>query len=276
MAVWIDWQKQLPKQLSSFTARELHWLWVYLVRRRLLTECTYPGTSDLAARQISSVLKTADYKIYAEIIEAKASALVDREELSLIYKADSRLISWTFFHFYRVNNIEYRPEWSFGQLRDKSCLIAGIDCDPRSLVEKISILKNLHFSWSSILSCDFKMRWIDSDDDEQSLWLLEKASAAGLPGIVRGGINIPVNSEERVIKFQCILDQSNFPPGVMKAIVEKLGREWSAKGRVKSKNRVQSNALVLPETKSGIEILKGKFGVKTLGEVLDKLVSDAI
>ncbi|WP_336368099.1 hypothetical protein [Marinobacter sp. C2H3] len=276
MAIKYDYQEYLPESLSDFQYRELIWLWYYLEGRGWQLDIACLSNPEALSIFISRALGEAEEKLFSEIREAKSMSIIDSKEITVLNGSDRRVISWLLYQVHKLYNFSFRSEWFHNYLSDESVFLAALDCDSRSVVAKKEILAQLRANWSSVLEFDQYLNWIDDKDEEQSYWLLSQASSANLPHEVLGEVNAPINSKERVIKFRCILDQSNLSIDLKKDFVDRLKRQWSAKGRLKSKDRVQSNLLVLPETKDGIKKLKGRFQLKTGGEVLDKLVKEAL
>lgn len=269
-------QKKLPKALSDFGDRDLVWLWNYMVNLGYPLNEALLRNNEAIATEVSRLLVNADDFFFEQVRVARQYSMLTKDEVSLISVASSRLISWLYFSFGHHFDFEFKPEWPMGGLNDRQVLLAAVDYDPRSLSEKREIMGRLRNQWSSILEFDVHYAWIKNDDEDLSFWLLERGRKANFPTSLYGKVNDPIDSKERVVKFKCMMDQVMLPLDLKKLFIDKLKSDWKSRGRQKSKDRVQSNVLVLPETKSGIKVLRDQYGLKSGGEVVDKLVSDAL
>ncbi|MCK7545176.1 hypothetical protein MLC59_13495 [Marinobacter bryozoorum] len=276
MSVGLRFQRELPKVFSGYGERDLIWLWYYLVGRGY--QLSYSNFNDYVqmASDISSVLEKSSPYVLEEIGEEHNKSLIPDSELSFFDGADGRLSSWIFYKFKEVYRFDVKDDWLSGILGYQQSLLAALDTANISISQKRAIVRELRYEWSENLKLDVSYNWINIRDERLGFWLLEKLEENDLFGHVYGVINAPVTSEDRVLKFKCVIDRSDLSVGMKRAFINSLKAQWKARGRKKSKERVQSNVLVKAETKAAIKSLRAIYGYRSGGEVIDKLVADAL
>jgi hypothetical protein len=263
--------------VSNYSFRELAWVWSYLKGLNSSMSAARFGNPELMASDISNVLDRFSDEGLRTLHNNKERSLLSDYEVEFISGSDYRRSSWLAYKFYNLS-IVIQNEWRDGRIKESDFILMVLDVHHMSLAEKRRLLHDLIAEWSEILRLSVSYGWIDEfkNNDEFGVWLLDKANEMTRLTDVYGKANHPLDSKGRVLKFKCMMDQWEQPAAVKRSVVDKLKRQWMSRGRVKSKGRVQFNVLVRPETKVGIKALKDRDGLKSGGEVLDKLVLDAM
>lgn len=267
----------LSWEVSNYSFRELAWVWNYLKGLNSPMSAARFGNPELMASDISNVLDRFSDEGLRALRNNKERSLLSDYEVEFISGSDYRRSSWLAYKFYNLS-IVIHNEWRDGRIKESDFLLMVLDVHHMSLAEKRRLLHDLIAEWSEILRLSVSYGWIDEfkNNDEFGVWLLDKANEMTRLTDVYGKANHPLDSKGRALKFKCMMDQWEQPAVVKSSVVDKLKRQWMSRGRVKSKGRVQFNVLVRPETKAGIKALKDRYGLKSGGEVLDKLVLDAV
>lgn len=266
----------LPEQFREFDERDIIWLWQHLKKDGFEPGDSHSGDVDGLTRQVGRFLRGHDSLNHDAIFEAKLISMVGGDDLKSIDKGNPRILSFL------INVLRYKFGFDFNDPVVNSCFddwfffTAILDCSNKPLVDKKTALKEGLMLWSLNSLHDHIFEWFDEKDGDQGLWLLDEAEKSSLPKSIEGRANFPVNVKQRFVKFKCLMDQSGLPGDFKKTYMAELKRKWRAKGRIKSKGKFQSNVLVTKETKEGIERLKKEYGLKTRGEVIDRLVSRAV
>lgn len=266
----------LPKEFRDFKERDVVWLWSHLNAKGEDLMFSYEGGIRSLFVDIGRVLRSKDSPYIYQIRESWMIRLVDDDSLSFINKKDRRMLSFLidFFSCKAGYGVPLSSKFSF--LDDWSYFLLLLDSNDSPLNDKKRLLRDARDIWSAGRFLELSLDWLDEKSEEQSAWLLKQAEKKNFNIDVPGSINSPVNAKERSLKFRCVLDQAVMPSEFKVDFIRDLKRKWKAKVRKKSEERKQVNVLVQEETREGIKRLCDFYGFRSGGEVVDKLVRDAI
>ncbi|MEP1213427.1 MAG: hypothetical protein ABJM11_04260 [Marinobacter sp.] len=268
----------LPRPFRNFNERDIVWLWQHLkTKHGYEPSLNYAADIDGLTADMGRYLRKDRGSLFNyAIIEAKMVSMVKDDDLRFIDKRNSRFVSWLIYSLKSKFGFDFSDAVASSFLDDWSLFLAILDCSNKPLGNKKADLRECIEGWSNYALPDRIFDWFDEKDDEQSSWLLAHAAGSSLPKYIAGRLNYPTNTKQEFLKFKCLLDQSDWDQEIKKLYLNDLKRKWRARGRVKSKGKVQSNVLVAESTKEGIEKLREEYGLKTRGEVIDRLVSKAL
>lgn len=276
MAVHEPWEQHLPKGLSGFKSRDILWVWFYLQYKGYNLNYSLFANSGSRAMHIINTIKNIDEEIKPELFYYRNNNVLPADELSLIQKADIRLLNWISHNLIFKKWYRFDDSWNELGLSTRDSLILSLDLSNYGVASKRKSLQEIKASWSENVKIDQSLKWINEKDEEQSQWLLEKAEDAKLTGKVIKDIEDPINAAERVLKFKAMLDLYNASHDFKKSFLDKLRNTWNAKKYRQKQSKVQCNFFIDPAIKDGIGDLKKAYNVRTQGDVIEKLVKDAL
>ncbi|MBB5322832.1 hypothetical protein [Marinobacter oulmenensis] len=276
MAVHDKSQDMLPKKFQSFSDQDLIWLWSVLGRDFAISHPESFKNPLVLAESCAKALNARDSAYVDGVFDGYQKHVVNNEVNSIIGNAGKRLISFLMYKLAVDNGFGFELGSLKYYLDDRSCFCLAVDLDSRLGSDKLRIIRELTSLWNLRMLKECPLNWVDGNNPEQVSWLINEGINAGLPSLVPGTVNNPLSINESLLKFQCMLDQSNLNPKMEEMLIRDLRRKWSIKTNKKRSERYQVNVLLLPETKEGIKQLMRRDGYKTQGELVDALVSKAL
>jgi len=276
MAVHDKDREMLPKRFQSFSDQDLVWLWSVLGRDFTISHPESFKSPMVLAESCAKALDARDDAYVDWVLNAYQQHVVNHEMSSIIGNSGKRLISFLMYKLLVDNGFDFELGGLKYYLDDRSCFLLAVDLDARLGSEKLFVVQRLTAIWNLRMLKDYSFDWVDGNNAEQISWLISEGLKAGLPSLVPGSVNNPLSINESLLKFRCMLDQSNLNSRMEEMLIRDLRRKWSIKTNKKRNERCQVNVLLLPETKEGIKELMRRDGYKTQGELVDALVSKAL